>query len=76
MDTGSPYDNDLGSQRSLQSLVVSNRNDQGYCLKDGLIYKGRQLVVGQNSALQNKIIAALHSSVVGGHSSIHAIPKD
>jgi hypothetical protein len=33
-----------------------------------VIQKGNQIWVAQNSALKTKIIAALHDSIVGGHS--------
>jgi hypothetical protein len=49
---------------------VVSPNSEGFCLKNGLIYKNQQVWVGSNSALQTKISSAFHS--VGGHSGIHA----
>ena len=66
------YVTDSRAQELLSQLAVHTPNDQGYSLHQGLIrYQGR-LWVGANSAIQTKIIAAFHSSAVGGHSGQHA----
>jgi hypothetical protein len=41
-------------------------------LDKGLIRFKKKIWVGQNAALQTKIVAALHSSGVGSHSGIQA----
>ena len=62
------YVTDSRAQELLSQLAVHTPNDQGYSLHQGLNrYQGR-LWVGANSAIQTKIIAAFHSSAVGGHS--------
>lgn len=66
------YELDVQSQNLLRELAVQSPNSQGFRLKDGLIYKNHQLMVGQNVGLQTKLIAAFHSSAVGGHSGIQA----
>jgi hypothetical protein len=59
----------------LQELAVLSPNAKGFSLKHGLIkYKGC-LVIGSNSALQIKLIAALHASAMGGHSGVQATYK-
>jgi hypothetical protein len=66
------YINDAASQSLLQELGVQSPNAKGYFLEQGLIkYKGR-LVIGDNLALQAKIISYLHDSAIGGHSGIQA----
>jgi hypothetical protein len=47
-------------------------DDQGYSLHQALIKLHGQVWIGANSALQTKLILALHSSVVGGHSGVEA----
>jgi hypothetical protein len=53
-------------------LAVQSPNAKGYYLEQGLIkYKGR-LVIGDNLALQTKLIASLHDSAIDGHYGIQA----
>lgn len=47
-------------------------NDDGFTLEKGLIRKGPLVWIGNNSALQTKLIAAFHSSAIGGHSGVNA----
>jgi hypothetical protein len=66
------YITDLVAQARLTKLVLSSPDEHGYELVQGLIrYKGR-IWLGTNSALETKIISALHSSAVGGHSGTQA----
>lgn len=53
-------------------LVVHSLDEQGYSLDQGLIKFQGRLWIGNNSALQTKLISALHSSAVGGHSGARA----
>jgi hypothetical protein len=62
---------DKEAQKLLHELVVVNPNEQGYSLRDGLIRWKGKIWVGSNTAIQTKIIKALHSSTIGGHSCIH-----
>jgi hypothetical protein len=60
------------AQDLLTRLAVHNPDEKGYSLEQGLIkYKGK-VWIAHNSALQTRLIAALHSSVVGGHSGMKA----
>ncbi|KAK1607032.1 hypothetical protein QYE76_030705 [Lolium multiflorum] len=66
------YATDPDAQRRLTELALSSPDDHGYSLQQGLIrYQGR-VWLGANSALQTKLISALHASAVGGHSGVHA----
>jgi hypothetical protein len=59
------YSVDSDAQQLIQELVVLSSNDKGYSLHDGLIrFKGKTWV-GNNLALQTKLIQAFHSSLVG-----------
>lgn len=66
------YATDVNAQHLLTELAVVSPNAQGFSLHNGLIYKHQQVWVGNNSALQTRIIAAFHASAVGGHSGIQA----
>jgi len=60
------------SQELLSQLAVHSPNEQGYSLQQGVIRCKGRIWVGNNSAIQTKIIATLHSSAVGGHSGQQA----
>jgi hypothetical protein len=56
----------------LQQLAIYSPYAKGYSLEHGIIkYKGR-MVIGDNLALQTKLISQLHDTPVGGHSGIQA----
>jgi hypothetical protein len=65
------YHTDADAVKLLQELVVSSPNVGGYSLLDGVIRYKTKIWVGNNTALQTKLIAAFHASVMGGHSRIH-----
>lgn len=67
-EVANSYVTDPVAQTLLAQLAVSNSDAQGYSLDKGIIRLNGKIWVGQNSALQTKIIASLHSSPVGGHS--------
>ena len=62
------YVTDEEAQRLLAELVLHSPNEQGFSVQQGVIRRGSQIWIAQNSALRTKIIAALHDSIVGGHS--------
>lgn len=62
------YTTDPTAQNMLKSLAVHSPDEQGYQLKKGLIWHNDKVWIGHNSALQTKLIAACHSSALGGHS--------
>jgi hypothetical protein len=62
------YVTDEEAQRLLAQLVLHSPSEQGFSMQKSVIRNGSQIWVAQNSALRTKIIAALHDSIVGGHS--------
>jgi hypothetical protein len=66
------YATDPDAQQRLVQLALASPDEHGYELSQGLIrFKGR-IWLGANSALHTKLISALHSSAVGGHSGTQA----
>lgn len=64
------YVTDAKATELLQALAVHSLDDQGHELDRGLIkYKGC-LWIGNNAALQTKLITELHVAAIGGHSGI------
>jgi hypothetical protein len=63
---------DNEAQEWLAKLSIQSPDEMGYRLQWGLIRKGNLIWVGNNTALRTKIVAAMHDSVLGGHSGIHA----
>jgi len=66
------YTTDTTATALLQELAVHSPNDKGFRLKKGMILYKDRLYIGENLALQTKLISSLHDSAVGGHSGIHA----
>lgn len=66
------YITDPDAQARLTQLAISSPDTHGYELTQGLIRFNGRIWLGKNSALQTKIISALHSSAVGGHSGAQA----
>jgi hypothetical protein len=64
------YHNDPIAQQLLVYLAVKSPNEQGYYLEKGFIKHDGQVWIANYSALRTKVIAALHSSPIGGHSGI------
>lgn len=53
-------------------MAVTTADDQGRTLQSGVIRQRRRLWIGANSALQTKLITALHHSAIDGHSGATA----
>jgi hypothetical protein len=66
------YHTDVDAMAMLQELVVSSPNVGGYSLLDGVIRYKTKIWLGNNTALQTKLIAAFHASALGEHSGIQA----
>jgi hypothetical protein len=62
------YVTDEEAQELLAQLVLHSPNEQGFSVHQGVIRKGSQIWIVQNSALRTKIIYALHDNAIGGHS--------
>jgi hypothetical protein len=64
------YVSDAAAQELYRKLSSSTVVIPHFTLADGLIrYKGR-LWIGADSALQSKLLQAMHSTAIGGHSGI------
>lgn len=66
------YATDPKAQELLQQLTLHSPTPEGYSLQNGLIRLGTQILIGDNSALHTKLIAACHASAMGGHSGVQA----
>jgi hypothetical protein len=66
------YATDPHAQQLITQLLVSSPDANGYSLHQGLIKLHDLIWIGHNSALQTKLIAACHSSALGGHSGVNA----
>ena len=64
------YATDPQAKQLLTRLAISSPDEAGYSLEQGLIKHKGTIWIGQNSALQTKLIAAFHSSPLGGHSGV------
>lgn len=64
------YTTDKHAQELLTQLAIKSPNEQGFSLHQGIIRLGDQVWVAENSALRTKLIAAFHSTALGGHSGI------
>lgn len=56
----------------MKQLAVQSPNSAGYSLDNGLIRYKSKIWIGNNSAVQTKIISAFHDSALGGHSGTRA----
>ena len=52
----------------LARLAISSPDEKGYALNQGLIRFQGRLWIGKNTALQTKLIHAMHHSAIDGHS--------
>lgn len=66
------YYTDQEAQALLQYLAIKSPNENGFYLENDVIKKDNHIWVANNSALRTKLIAAMHSSPIGGHSGIHS----
>lgn len=57
-------------QQMLTKLAIASPDEAGYSLDQGLIKHKGNVWIGQNSALQTKLIATFHSSPLRGHSGV------
>jgi hypothetical protein len=66
------YATDAHAQELLAQLALFSPNATSFSLDQGLIRKGTLIWIGNNSALQTKLIALFHSSAIGGHLGVNA----
>jgi hypothetical protein len=66
------YVTDPAAQELLTKLAICSPDEHGFSMHQGVIkFKGK-VWIAQNLALQTRIIAALRSSPIGGHSGMKA----
>ena len=63
---------DEEAQQLLAKLVIQNPDEQGFSLDQGVIRRGSQIWIANNTTLRTRIISAMHDSVVGAHSGSEA----
>ena len=66
------YATDPKAQDMLTKLALHSPDDNCFMLHQNIIRHQGKVWIGDNSALQTRLIAALHSSPIGGHSGINA----
>lgn len=66
------YSTDSIAQEMLTRLALVSPDEKGFTLDQGLIRFQNKIWVANNSALRTKLIAAFHSSALGGHSGVKA----
>jgi len=67
-DVLNSYATDAQAQQVITQLALASPDSNGFSLEHGLIKKNNMVWIGNNSAIQTKLIAAFHSSALGGHS--------
>lgn len=55
---------------NVQALCINNAALPQFTLKNGILYFQDRIWIGQNSSVQQKILANLHTAAIGGHSGI------
>jgi len=71
----SGYQQDSHATALLAKLTTSPNAVPNFTIDKGLLKFKHRIWVGNNPALQQKLIQALHSSPVGGHSGVPATIK-
>ena len=66
------YVTDPTAHTLLAQLALASPDSQSYSLVDGVIRHQGHIWIGDNSTIRTKVISALHSSPIGGHSGIQA----
>jgi hypothetical protein len=67
-DVISGYDKDPAALKLIQELSVALGSRPPYTLSDGVLHLRDHIWIGSNTELQQRLMTALHSSAVGGHS--------
>lgn len=65
------YATDLDACTKVRTLCISADAVPDFSLKDGVLYFKNRMWIGNNTAVQQKILANLHNAPVGGHSGIN-----
>jgi hypothetical protein len=71
-DVEASYEGDKTYTDIIQQLLINDQAVLNYSVHAGILrFKGR-ICIGANTDLRNNILSSLHSSAIGGHSSIRA----
>jgi hypothetical protein len=62
------YEQDPRAQQIIAALVVDPQSVPNFTLSVGIMRFKNRISIGDNTTLQQQVLAALHSLVVGGHS--------
>jgi ribonuclease HI len=68
----SGYTVDPISSEMVAKLSIDPKAVPGFSLHEGVLRQGPRIWIGDNSVLQRKILQAIHSSTLGGHSGFPA----
>jgi hypothetical protein len=66
------YHQDEDSKKLLAELALTQSNDKGFALVDGVIRYKNKIWLGNHKEARNAILLALHSSGLGSHNGITA----
>ena len=66
----STYAQDVRAQELLTKLSITPDAVPGFTLRDGLLRYNHRVWVGHSKNLQTKLIVAVHSTAIGGHSGV------
>lgn len=62
------YSRDSETTDMIAKLSIDPHSLPGFSLRDGVVRRGAQIWIGANTDLQQRILHAVHSSALGGHS--------
>lgn len=68
VDVISSYAKDPATLKLIQELSLAPDSRPPYTLTDGVLRLRDRIWIGSNTELQQRLMTALHSSAVGGHS--------
>lgn len=66
------YQLDPKAKQLITELSLSNTNDKGFSLVNGIIKYKNRVWLGSHKAAHEAVLLALHSSAMGGHSGFLA----
>lgn len=69
-EVASSYSSDAWVQEIIAKLILNSAAVPNYSFKDGILRYNSRIWVGEVPALHQKILLALHSSPLGGHSGV------
>lgn len=64
------YQQDPDALSNVQTICINNSAIPDFALKNGVLYFKDKLWIGNNQVVQQRILANLHTTTIGGHSGI------